>query len=504
MRSPLIDEALGEIFASDTLGLCVLDDQGRVVARQGRLVDWTPELGADFFAHPVMIGFRDAAFALRAAGGRLNLPALGFMQESTHCRLDLAMFWMGDGVRLVVMCTAADERHAIDAALAQTRREQRILEDLLRAQERQLAESRRLMGLFIEHMPAAVAMIGADQRFLFASQRWRADLRQGAVEIEGRAFAECLPLLARRWARPLQAALSGAEIAPTTGRVRHADGGLDWMSWAMIPWRDADGRIGGVLMFCERVTEAVEQRRALTRQRALLRDANLDLKRFSVAMSHDLQAPIRQVAMFARLIDEDCRDRLSTKDQDFLDEIAAAAERMRAMIQSLLRYMRVAAREPVLTPVDLSDAIDAARRNLASDIDAAQARLEIGPLPTIDGDAELLASLFQNLIENALKYAGDAPPVITIAALPGAAPCIAFADAGLGIPAAEREGAFQLFRRLSRDRDRAGQGAGLALCRRIVELHGGTIDIDPACDRGLRFLIHFPERTRGPRPRARG
>lgn len=504
MRSPLIDEALDEIFASDTLGLCVLDEHGGVVARQGRLADWTPELGADFFAHPVMLGFRDAAFALRAAGGRLHLPALGFQHGAARLRLDLALFWMGGGVRLVVLCTAAQERHAIDAALAQTRREQRILEDLLRAQERQLAESRRLMRLFIEHMPAAVAMIGADQRFLFASQRWRADLRQGEAQLEGRAFAECLPLLARRWARPLQAALSGGEIAPTTGRVRHADGGLDWMNWAMIPWRDDDGRIGGVLMFCERVTEAVEQRRALTRQRALLRDANVDLKRFSVAMSHDLQAPVRQIAMFARLIDEDCRDQLSGKGQDFLDEIADAAERMRAMIQSLLRYMRVAAREPQLTPVDLSDAVEAARRNLSSDIDAAHARLAIGPLPTIDGDAELLCSLFQNLIENALKYSGDERPVITIAALPGSAPCIAFADAGLGIPEAEREGAFQLFRRLSRDRHRAGQGAGLALCRRIVELHGGTIDIDPACGEGLRFLIHFPERARGRRHRPRG
>ena len=331
-------------------------------------------------------------------------------------------------------------------------------------------------------------------------RRGRAALKH-AGDCDRRRFADCLPLLARRWARSLQAALSGAEVAPTTGRVRHADGGVDWMTWAMIPWRDEAGDIGGVLIICERVTEAIAQRRALARQSARLADANLDLKRFSVAMSHDLQAPVRQIALFARLIDEDCRDALPPKGAEFLDEIAAAAARMKAMIESLLRYMRVAAQEPEFTPVNLADAIWAARRNLTSDIEAAGARFEVGPLPRIDGDAGLLCSLFQNLIENALKYRGAAAPALAVEAMPGPGPRIAFTDNGPGIPAAEREGAFLLFRRLSRDRHRAGQGAGLAVCRRIVELHGGRIEIDPDYDRGLRFVITFPETAKDARKR---
>ena len=504
MRASLVAQALDDIFAARGLGLCLVDDAGRVAAREGALAAWAPEPGADFFAHPLMLGFRDAAFALRASGGRLDLPALGFVHDGATLRLDLALFWGREARHLVVLCTAAAERHAIDVALAQSRREQRILEERLRAQARQLAESRRLMALFIERMPAAVAMIDADQCFIFASRRWRADLRQGDAPLEGRAFAECLPLLARRWARPLQAALAGTNVATTTGRVRHADGALDWMSWAMIPWRDDEGRVGGALILCERVTEAHEQRRALARQSAWLREANLDLQRFSVAMSHDLQAPVRQIAMFARLLDADCRDLLPEKGRDFLDEIAAAAERMRAMIQALLRYMRIAAHERTLPTVDLAAAVEAARRNLAVDLAAARARLDVGPLPSIDGDAELLTALFQNLIENALKYRGDAPPVITVSALPGPAPGVAFCDNGPGIPAADREGAFMLFKRLSRDSHRAGQGAGLAICRRIVEVHGGTIEIDPHVTQGLRLVIGFPPRARKPAGRARG
>ena len=500
MRAPLIDEALDDIVQRGALGLCLIDPDGRVAAREGTLAEWTPPPGEVFFDHPLMAGLSDAAFALRDTGGRMELPGLGFAQNGAMLRLDLAFFWTRDGARLVALCQEASERHGVEAALAQSRREQRILEERLRTRERQLTESRKLMSLFIEHMPAAAAMIDADQRFLFASRRWRADLKH-AGDCDRRRFADCLPLLARRWARSLQAALSSAEVAPTTGRVRHADGGVDWMTWAMIPWRDEAGDIGGVLIICERVTEAIAQRRALARQSARLADANLDLKRFSVAMSHDLQAPVRQIALFARLIDEDCRDALPPKGAEFLDEIAAAAARMKAMIESLLRYMRVAAQEPEFAPVNLADAIWAARRNLTSDIEAAGARFEVGPLPRIDGDAGLLCSLFQNLIENALKYRGAAAPALAVEAMPGPGPRIAFTDNGPGIPAAEREGAFLLFRRLSRDRHRAGQGAGLAVCRRIVELHGGRIEIDPDYDRGLRFVITFPETAKDARKR---
>lgn len=502
MRAPLIDEAFDDFLQRGALALCLIDPDGVVAAREGCLAAWAPTPGEAFFDHPLMAGLREAAFALRESGGRLELPGLGFSHDGNQLRLDLALFWTRDGARLAALCQEASERHGVEAALAQSRREQRILEERLRARERQLAESRKLMGLFIEHMPAAAAMIDADQRFLFASRRWRDDLRQPG-DCDGRRFPECLPLLARRWARPLQAALAGTATTPTTGRVRHADGGVDWMTWAMIPWRDDDNRIGGVLMICERVTEAVAQRRALARQSARLVDANLDLKRFSVAMSHDLQAPVRQIALFARLIDEDCRDLLPPKGAEFLDEIAAAAVRMKAMIESLLRYMRVAAQEPALAPVSLADAVWAARRNLTSDIEAAGARFEVGPLPRIDGDAELLCSLFQNLIENALKYRGEAAPALVVEALPGPGARIAFADNGPGIPPAEREGAFLLFRRLSRDRHRAGQGAGLAVCRRIVELHGGRIEIDPAHDNGLRFLIAFPESAKTARKNSR-
>ena len=496
MRAAAIGEALSEIIGLEALGVCLIDEDGRVLVREGALARWAPAEGEDFFAHPLMGGFRAPTFALRDAGGRLDLPGLGFDCDGVALRIDLAVFWARDRANLIALCLSSSERHALEGALAQSRREQRILAERVAAQERKLAENRRLMQLFIAHMPAAVAMLDADQKFVFVSRRWRADLRLGESDVEGRAFAECLPRLARRWARPLASARAGEEPRASIGRGRHADGGLDWMSWAMIPWRNAEGESAGVLIACERVTEAVEQRRALARQRERLRDANLDLQRFSVAMSHDLQAPVRQIAIFARLIDEDSRDALPEKGRKFLDEIAAATQRMQAMIQSLLRYMRVASREPAFADVRLGETIEAARRNLATDIEAAGARLDVGVLPQIDGDADLLCSLFQNLIENALKYASAAPPVITIETFVGPIPRIAFTDNGPGIPLAEREGAFQLFRRLSRDRHRAGQGAGLALCRRIVELHGGTIEIDPDYESGLRFLIEFPRRAK--------
>jgi light-regulated signal transduction histidine kinase (bacteriophytochrome) len=234
------------------------------------------------------------------------------------------------------------------------------------------------------------------------------------------------------------------------------------------------------------------QQRQLAAQAQALSAANTDLRRFSLAMSHDLQAPVRQIKRFAELIGEDGHG-LDARRLDFLNEISLGATRMQAMIGTLLRYMRIAQQEPSFAEIELDDAVELAKANLRSDIMAAGAQILLTPLPTVLGEEGLLALVFQNLIQNSLKYRAQEPPHIVIAAnVQDKFAHISVTDNGRGIDPVKAPKAFMLFQRINADQAISGIGAGLPVCQRIVEMHGGTIWIDTDWQPGLRVIFTIP------------
>ncbi len=234
------------------------------------------------------------------------------------------------------------------------------------------------------------------------------------------------------------------------------------------------------------------QQRKLAEQAQSLSAANADLRRFSLAMSHDLQAPVRQIKRFADFIAEEGHG-LDERRLDFLHEIGAGAARMQAMIATLLRYMRIAQQEPSFSDFELGGALDLALSNLRSDVAAAQAQINSQNLPLVHGDQGLLALVFQNLIQNSLKYRSAATPIIDITAqLQNELVEIAVTDNGCGIDPASAPRAFALFQRLNADQAVSGVGAGLPVCQRIIEMHGGKIWIDTAHQHGLCVKFTLP------------
>ncbi|MFI5779783.1 CHASE3 domain-containing protein [Nocardia sp. NPDC051570] len=244
-----------------------------------------------------------------------------------------------------------------------------------------------------------------------------------------------------------------------------------------------------------RAQEAVllEQKEALDAQAIELRRSNAELEQFAYVASHDLQEPLRKVASFCQLLEKRYGDRLDDRGKQYIDYAVDGAKRMQALINDLLTFSRVGRITGDSKPIALHEPLDKALNNLSSAIEDAGARIERpDELPEIIGEPVLLAMLWQNLIGNALKFRSpDQPPEIRITCDPDPAGgwLITLSDNGIGIEAEFAEKVFVIFQRLHSRDEYTGTGIGLAVCKKIVEFHGGRIWIDTGYTEGTRFCF---------------
>jgi signal transduction histidine kinase len=238
----------------------------------------------------------------------------------------------------------------------------------------------------------------------------------------------------------------------------------------------------------------VEAARAqLEEQARELRRSNADLEQFAYVASHDLQEPLRKVTSFCQALQARYRGRLDERADQYIDFAVDGAKRMQTLINDLLAFSRVGRGGREDEPVALAEAVAAARDALADALRATGGEVLTGELPTVRGDRTLLVSLFQNLISNALKFRGGARPLVRIEAhRRGREWEISCADNGIGIDAEYAERIFLIFQRLHTREEYDGSGIGLALCRKIVEYHGGRIWLDPDYPEGACFHLTLP------------
>ncbi len=223
--------------------------------------------------------------------------------------------------------------------------------------------------------------------------------------------------------------------------------------------------------------------------------SNRDLEQFSYAVSHDLQEPLRMVASYLGLLERRYRDKLDDDAREFIGYAVDGATRMSRMITDLLDYSRVHRRGTPFGPVALDDALREALANLSTAIADSGADIQAAPLPAVTGDSSQLMRVFQNLVGNALKYRRpDAPPHITVSAQQQDGQwVVSVADDGIGIDPAVAGRLFQVFQRLHPRGAYEGTGVGLALCRRIVERHGGRIWVESGGEgQGCTFRFILP------------
>jgi signal transduction histidine kinase len=247
-----------------------------------------------------------------------------------------------------------------------------------------------------------------------------------------------------------------------------------------------------------RDAQAVASRQAadLDTQAAELRRSNGELEQFAYVASHDLQEPLRKVASFCQLLEKRYSDKLDERGLKYIEFAVDGAKRMQILINDLLTFSRVGRASDVRVPVPLDQPLDAATTALSAAIEETGAVIERpGPLPEVMGDPTLLGMLWQNLVGNAIKFrAPDRTPLIRITAdeQPDGGWQIGVTDNGIGVPAEFAEKIFIIFQRLHGREAYPGTGIGLALCRRIVEQHGGQVFLDTGYSGGTRICFTLP------------
>lgn len=216
---------------------------------------------------------------------------------------------------------------------------------------------------------------------------------------------------------------------------------------------------------------------------------NAELEQFANITSHDLQEPLRSVTSYLQLLERRHGGQLDERARGYLAEAVAGSRRMHALIGDILEYSRVSRGRP-LVPTASGAALAHALANLREAIDASGARIESGDLPTVLGDGQQLAQLLQNLIGNALKFRGSRPPRIVVRAEPEAGHWrFSVDDNGIGMDMQHRERIFLMFQRLNRREEYPGTGIGLAVCKKIVERHGGRIWAESSPGVGSTFYF---------------
>ncbi len=272
--------------------------------------------------------------------------------------------------------------------------------------------------------------------------------------------------------------------------------------WGILGTHDTDPRtftdedVTFVQAVANILAEAIERHGYQEELEELVSDleaSNERLEQFAYAASHDLQEPLRMVSSYLQLIERRYADELDEDGEEFLAFAVDGADRMRAMIDSLLKYSRVDTRGDPFETVDLEAVLADVRQDLTVKIEESDAEITADDLPSVHGDESQLTQVFQNLLDNAIEYAGDEPPRIHVSADPdGDRWVVSVEDNGIGIDPEDADHIFQVFQRLHTRDDHEGIGIGLALVERIVERHGGDIWVDSEPGEGATFYFTLP------------
>jgi light-regulated signal transduction histidine kinase (bacteriophytochrome) len=232
----------------------------------------------------------------------------------------------------------------------------------------------------------------------------------------------------------------------------------------------------------------------MTRKAQELARSNAELEQFAYVASHDLQEPLRMVSSYTQLIVRRYGERLDSDGKEFMDFIVDGAARMKQLIEDLLAYSRVGTRGKELKATDCEVVLQKALTNLRATVEASSALVTHDPLPTIEADATQLVQLFQNLIGNAIKFRGTNAPCVHVSAKEqDDAWLFGVEDNGIGIDPQYSERIFMVFQRLHNKAEYPGTGIGLAICKKVIDRHGGRIWVESKSDSGSNFYFTLPK-----------
>jgi len=275
--------------------------------------------------------------------------------------------------------------------------------------------------------------------------------------------------------------------------LRHKDAGATPVLYNASVYSDEGGKVIGVFAAARDITERKRAEAQVHQVLAELARSNKELEQFAYVASHDLQEPLRMVASYVQLLARRYKGKLDQDADDFIGFAVDGAARMQRLIEDLLTFSRVGTRGKAFAPVDSAVVLKEALANLELVISESHAVVDYDRLPTVSADEVQLMQLFQNLIDNAIKFRGEAPPHLHISAVEeGKEWVFSVRDNGIGIDPRYFDRIFIVFQRLHAGNKYRGTGIGLAVCKKIVERHGGRIWVESKPGQGSAFFFTLP------------
>jgi len=353
----------------------------------------------------------------------------------------------------------------------------------------------QLLQKLFDRMPELGWTAFSDGNVDFFNEGWHKYTGTSLEQIRGRGWEKTidpnyLKPLKKRWAQAVRTQSSFEMEFPILSK----DGHFRWFITRANPLFDQKGQLlrwVGVStdIHDQKQLAATLEQRVAQRTEELQR-SNRDLEQFAYIASHDLQEPLRTVTNFSKLLNDNLSGKLDSDGEKYLGFIVEGTARMQQLVRGLLLWAKIDTNENVLVPVSTAKPISQALHALETAIADAQAEITYDQMPAVLGDETQLSLLFQNLLANAIKFRSkDAPKVHIAAAEEGGFWKFTVSDNGIGIKMEYAERIFVIFQRLHSRSKYQGTGIGLAICKRIVERHGGTIEVKSSLGNGSSFIF---------------
>ena len=399
------------------------------------------------------------------------------------------------GVNLAASISMALENDRLIGRLMEEIEEHKRMEKALQAEEA------ALLGI-LNATKESIWMFDSEGIIQMANTTALSRFNKTAEEVVGKHFKQILPV---ELAQSRQARFN--ETIETMQPVEFEDQRAGILfHHSFYPVTDASGLVTGVVSFSRDITQRKQAEAELERYAHRLEQSNQDLQDYAFIASHDMQEPLRKLQSFAGILQEKVSSKLDAEENDYLERICNTAERMANMLRVLLDYSSLNTTAEPYRSVDLAEVIADVLQALEYQIDRSGGQVEVGEMPVVEAEPTQMHQLLQNLIGNALKFSRPGiPPYVRVFSqlLDNPSPFqsqiaeIRVEDNGIGFDPQLTGKLFLPFHRSVGRSEYEGSGMGLAICRKIVERHGGTIDAEAQPGQGATFILRLPVRQSG-------
>ncbi len=369
------------------------------------------------------------------------------------------------------------------------------LTEQLRQRTERLESSMKDLDHFFLVSLDLLCIAGFDGRFRRVNPAWRDVLGWEPDELTAAPFMDFVhPDDREATTREMSRLSEGQKVIDFENRYRHKDGSYRWLHWVSAPVVPE----GKIYAAARDVTDERKMTEDLKTSLAKTAEVNHELESFSYSVSHDLRAPLRHITGFAALLERSAGERLGEKDRRYLATITNAATRMGRLIDDLLAFSRTGRAALSRQPVDLTQVVDEARREIEDETAGRELDWVVEPLPAVSGDREMLKLVFVNLLSNAVKYSRprERARIEVRAAKANGRVTVFVRDNGVGFDPQYAHKLFGVFQRLHSADDFEGTGIGLATVRRIVNRHGGKVWAEGVLGEGATFFVSLPPAAR--------